>query len=114
MDITRYLNQKAVYWAPSTADKFGNTAYADGAELAVRWEQEQSEAFDNEGQKVVTSHHVFTGVDLLTGGLLWGGTLAEWGTAPTPTPATEDVSRIMKVSSIGNRRATQFVREAWA
>ena len=114
MDISRYLNQKAVYWAPATADKYGNTAYAAAVELDVRWEECSEEVFDSEGQKIMAKHHLWTEVVVEEGGLVWKGTLAAWGSTPTPTPVTENVSRIAKYQCTGNRKATQFVREAWA
>jgi len=112
MNFAKYCKQYAVYWAPSTPDAYGGTAYTDGVELAVRWENVQDQIYTDTGEVLIATNYVMCLQDLEVGGLLWKGQLADW-TGGTPTPQTENVHRIVKTTNIPDIRADTFLREAY-
>lgn len=89
---TRMLRyDKAVYWAPQLDeqgnvlnDNYGNVLLSDPTEIQVRWQDEQDEIVNNQGRVVITCAKVFTDRDVIVGGIMWHGLLANINESQLP------------------------------
>lgn len=90
MNILRGLcNQRCVYWAPTTVNKYREQSYATPVELACKWTAQKSQATDSQGNKITLSATVyfFTEGESITppvevGGVLWFGILDNVPSSP--------------------------------
>lgn len=116
---SKFCRQKAMYFAPGAKDKFGNTAFDEGVEIACRWEDSVEEVIvaGPEGGviKVVAKHKALVDQDLEEGGLLWFGTQDEWTYLGLTTvkASTVDHHRIVAFKKTPNVKAKDYLREAW-
>lgn len=109
---TRIFKQRAVYWPPSgQSDAFGRPIQADPIEIKCRWEDNTTEAFDGHGRQIIITSQVYTDRDVIPGGLMKFGLLADV-TNPGDPFANPDVSEIKKFDKTPNLRNTKFLRIA--
>jgi len=81
---TKFLKQKAVYWPPQERDEFGQKSLGDPVELDCRWDDEQEEQVDAEGNKFISRAQVMVDRDLSKGGLLLLATIEDVNTEDFP------------------------------
>lgn len=53
MNLAKFLNQKAVYWANPINDGFGGITYDSPVEVSVRWTVKQERFLASEGSPLV-------------------------------------------------------------
>ena len=106
----RDLHQDAVYWAPSGTGNYGKATLAAGIALKVRWEKKNEEILDSFGKTIGTEATVVVDRDLLVGGILWEGKIAD---LPVDVTTTTDLKKIVsykKIPDVKNRAARRVAR----
>lgn len=69
--IRRMRRQKAVYWAPVAADKYGKKSYEEPIEIDCRWEDCQEMYLDVNGNSAMSRARVYVDRKLEALGVLW-------------------------------------------
>lgn len=114
MNLSKKLNQTAVYWGNPVNDGQGGRTFDDPVEIAVRWEQKQELFIDAAGQEARSSAVVYLAQDVVLGGFLYLGTLDDISSAEEADPMiVSNAYAIRNFQSIGNVKATTFLRRAW-
>lgn len=114
VDVTKFLQQKAVYWGTPTSDGYGGFTYADPVEIAVRWTDSVSVITGADGEEIVSKAMVMTGIDVAEQGVLWLGTLAEVDSADEDDPTNLALAYVIKrFDKIPDLTATGFLRKAF-
>jgi hypothetical protein len=115
---TRFLKQTAVYWAPgsedsggSDFDEFGKPQYATYVQITCRWEQTNEEYIDAKGTQRVTTAVVYTDEDVIPGGVLMLGVLADVTDVSVPKN-NANAAEIMAFEKQPTFKATDFLRIA--
>jgi len=111
LNTTRFLKQKAVYWARAGQDVHANPTYSAGVEVSCRWESSDEEVVGPDETKIVSHHLALVDQDMINGSLIWLGELASWTGSDPPTASTTDVFSILSLSKIPDMTAENFVRE---
>ncbi len=114
MNLSKKLNQTAVYWANPVNDGQGGRTFDDPVELSVRWEQRQELFIDGFGQEVRSTAVVYLLQDVVLGGFLYLGTLNDVSSAEEADPMNlSNAFAIRNFESIPNVKATAFLRKVW-
>ena len=79
--VASFLKQTAVYWGSPTPDGYGGHTYAEPREIACRWQDGNATFLDSAGRETVSKAQVYVGEDLVLGGYLLFGTLADLSSA---------------------------------
>jgi len=95
----RGLNQTAVYWSPGAEDGFGRIAFGAAVEIRCHWEDKQEEIRGQGGEQHISNSFVVTDRDLVAGGFLYLGTLAEADAEGTDPQDIDDARKVLKVGS---------------
>jgi hypothetical protein len=112
MNITRKLNQTAIYWANSVNDGFGGFTFDAPVDIAVRWEDKQEKYISMKGEEQISNALVYLSIDVKVGEYLMLGTLDDQDSSPDPQK--EDTAfRIMAILKSPNVKATNFLRKVW-
>jgi len=90
MNISRLLNQTAVYWASPVPDGRGGNTFTAGVEVDCRWEDKAVRFIDGQsGEEVLSRSRVFLGQDVDLGGYLFLGELDDLTSAAGEDPTEE-------------------------
>ena len=112
MNLSRLLNQTAVYWGTPVADGFGGFAYADPVEIAVRWEDKQDKFMSGSGAERISKSIVYSETDFDLNGYLLQGTLDDLDS--TQDPQVEANAFIIQgTAKVPNIKGTTFLRKAY-
>ena len=99
--------QKAVYWALSSRDRYGDVTVSAAVEVSVRWEDREVDVLNAQGEKIKAEAVVTVGQDMAIGGLLWLGELADIATPPV------DLKQIVSFDKIPDVKGREFRRVAY-
>jgi len=96
------LNQTLVYWPPAARNEFGKATYGTPVQLSCHWEQEQVEIKDAEGNNFISTATIFLDQEVLRGGWVWEGLLADAPANPiTPVPL-QQIKQCRRVPDVDN------------
>lgn len=127
MNISKYLNQTAIYWGNPVIDGYGNLSFDDPVEIRCRWQESNEEVLSKEGTAFVSHTSVLVGEDLDEGGYLMLGVLEDIAESASmsdsesessvdynhPSPeGLSDAFPIRVFQTIPDKRAQKYVR--WA
>lgn len=109
--ISRVLKQRAVYWAPDGFTENGQPAFASPVELNARWSGSIELNIAGTEDTSVEKSEVMVSVDLVPGGVLMLGTLADVVDELNPlnNPNAYEISRFTKTP---NLKISEFLRIA--
>ena len=112
--ITRMRKQKAVYWPLATAspDDYGQPVYDTHVEIDCRWDDVVQEFIDSKGTIQASHSIVYTDRDIVLGGVLMLGELADITDEDNPKE-NENAWEIKRFDKIPNLRATEYLRMAY-
>jgi hypothetical protein len=117
--IEDMLIQKAVYWPLGSADSggrdfddYGQPVYATPVEIDCRWHDKNTELILADGTQTVSRSLVFVDRDVVLGGVLWLGELADVAYADDPK-ANDGAWEIIKFDKIPDMDGEEFVRKAF-
>lgn len=116
MNIAKYLNQTAVYWANPTPDGLGGWTYDSPVERDVRWTDKQEKFLSGKEvqdgvQELVSRSVILAESDFDVNGRLYLGVLADLDSDELPDSV--EALTIMAVGKIPTITATQFLRKVW-
>lgn len=115
--ITRMRRQKAIYWPFTGLDNYGKRTYGPPQELDVRWEDLAKEFVTPLGETKTSMSNVYVGqledgTELVTGGVLWLGSLEDLGSPPDNPLKFPKAFQIQAFENTPNLRATESLRIA--
>lgn len=112
--LENQLKQTAVYWGNPQSDGYGGRTFEDPVEINVRWSDRQEMFVDAQAREQTSRAVVHTATDLVVGGYLYLGTLADLSSAEEGDPLSLSTAyEIRAFSKTPNIRADNFVRKAW-
>lgn len=112
--LTNQLKQTAVYWGNPQSDGYGGRTFDDAVEISVRWADRQEMFVDTQARERVSRAVVYAAIDLMVGGYLYLGELADLSSAEEGDPLSISTAyEIRAFSKTPNVRGDQFVRKAW-
>ncbi len=110
--VVRVMRQTAVYWAPLPVNDFGRRTFATPVEIACRWEDVQEEFLNAEGGRELSRAKLMVDRDLLVGGMLRLGVLADVADVDAPQ-STTGAWGIRQFGKMPNFKGTAFLREVY-
>ena len=114
MNFATKLNQTAVYWAVGAVDDYGNTAYAAGTEITVRWEDIGELFLDAQGESVMSNAIVYGTDTVALDGYLYLGTLASLSAPEQADPTIVNGAYRIRQSKLSpSVDASQSLRKTW-
>lgn len=113
MNISRKLNQIAVYWGSPAASGYGGYAYDSPVDIDVRWEEKQELFVNDQGQQELSHSIIYTKHDLDVGGYVYLGEEADLDSSHGNPEIIEAAYRIEAVAKSGNVKGTQYLRKVW-
>jgi hypothetical protein len=102
------LRQNAIYWAPNGVDQYGDPILELPINIKCRWEDEIEEGLDMSGTETTFTSTVYTDRDVVVGGIIMLGEVADL-IAALPPPE-EGAHRIRRFDKLPTLRATQWLR----
>jgi len=110
--ITKILKQKCVYWSTGEFDEFGQPSFGPAVELKCRWVDQQQEVIKKDGTIACSRTAVNVESDVVLGGVLMKGELAdvEHVNEPTKNAGAFEILRFDKVPDI---KGSQYIRVAY-
>ena len=112
--LENQLKQAAVFWGNPRSDGYGGRTFDDPVEIDVRWADRQEMFVDTQKREQISRAVVHTATDLVVGGYLYLGTLADLSSAEEGDPLSISAAyEIRAFSKTPNIRADQFVRKVW-
>jgi hypothetical protein len=114
MNLTKYLNQTAVYWGNPQADAWGGMTYADPVEVAVRWTENQEKfvsGTNDSYEEKLSKVYVISETDFVVKGRMMLGTLTDL--TSDMLPGSNNALTIDGYAKIPDRTASQYLRKAW-
>ena len=112
--LENQLNQTAVYWGNPSSDGYGGRTFDVPAEISVRWQDRQELFVDAQGREQTSRAVVYVATDLVIGGYLYLGELADLSSAeegdPLSVSTAYEIRAISKTPDIG---ADRFARKLW-
>jgi len=122
MNLTKFLNQTAVYWATPAPDGFGGHTYAVPVEVKVRWAVKQerflSGAMGGLGaaigggiEEILSTAVILAEQDFEINGRLFLGTFLDL--TSDELPESVNALTIKGFNKIPTVKADQFLRKAW-
>lgn len=112
--LENQLKQAAVYWGNPSSDGYGGRTFDDPVEINVRWSDRQEMFVDTQAREQVSRAVVYVATDLVIGGYLYLGTLADLSSAeegdPLSISTAYEIRSISKTPDIG---ADRFARKVW-
>jgi len=114
MNLSRKLNQTAVYWGNPVNDGQGGRIFDEPVEISVRWEQRQELFMDSNGQEARSMAVIYLAQDVVLDGFLYLGTLNDISSAEEADPMIlSNAFAIRNFESVPNVKATTFLRRVW-
>ncbi len=111
MNLTKVLNQTAVYWKHIGTDGYGSSIYSNPVEVAVRWTDGQQKFIDNKGEEHISTAYILAESDFKIDGRLLLGSLLDLDS--TEDPNNNNALLIKGFQKIPDKTAQQFLRKAW-
>ena len=84
MNLSKVLNQTAVYWAPLANDGWGGKTYAAPVEVAVRWTDKQEKFISGSGEEEVSRTVILAETDFEIDGRMLLASLIALDSAQDP------------------------------
>ena len=116
--IKRMRKQKAVYWAPESAesagddfDNYGQPQVTDPVVIDCRWEEVSEEFIDAQGTRQISRAKVYVDRDIIVGGILMLGVLGDITDESNPKE-NENAWEIRRFDKLPNLKATEYLRAA--
>lgn len=97
---------KAVYWAPSTPNMYGEPTVSTPVELDVRWEKGVAQEIMPQTNPKAVDATLWIKQEVETGGMIWIGALMD-----LPSPAT-NVLEIVEVETVPDIKGRAYERRA--
>jgi hypothetical protein len=114
MDISKYLQQTAVYWGSPTPDGEGGFIWSAPVEVPCRWTDVTQMISLSNGQQVVSRSSVLVDQDVDEGGMFFLGTLNDFDSDEGENPIViSGAYKIGRFEKIPDRTATTFLRKAY-
>ena len=115
MNITRKLNQTAIYWSSPVPDGYGGYTYGTPVDIAVRWEDKQELFIDLQAKERISNAIIYKETALDLNGYLYLGTIAslDSGTDLTNPEILLGAFPILKVDVTVNIKATDTLVKIW-
>ena len=114
--LRRYLRQDCVYWAKTGEDSSGRPVYATNpVQLKCRWEDGAELITGMDTRSIICNARVMFSQAVMTGGLLFLGTLADWRrlkSYPRVPTKTEGGWQIIMAQHIPDRKGRNFFYQA--
>lgn len=110
--ITRMRKQDAVYWPISSVDNYGQPVLGTPVQIRCRWEDRNEEFVDVNGTQLLSSAVVYVDRDVVPGGVLMLGTLADITDADNPKE-NDNAYEIRRFDNLPDIRAKEFLKTAW-
>lgn len=109
--VSKYLKQKAVYWAPITELYSGEVQYSPPYQVICRWEDYREQFIDEFGNDVVSNSRVLLLAEVKVRGILWLGSISNllFTTIPTKNNGAYEIRRVNKIPDL---KAKVFLYEA--
>jgi hypothetical protein len=113
MNLTKVLNQTAVYWGNPTADGWGGYTYDSPVEVAVRWTDKQEKYVTTQGTYLeqLSRAVILSETDFEIKGRMMLGTLTDL--TSDMLPDSNGAYTIDGFAKIPDKTANQFLRKAW-
>ena len=114
MNLTKVLNQTAVYWGNPSVDAWGATTYADPVEVAVRWTDKQERFVLRSSttyEEKLSKSTILSETDFEVKGRLMLGELTDLSSDQLPD--SNNALTIESYAKIPDKAANQFLRKAW-
>jgi len=117
MNLQKYLNQTAVYWANPVSDGLGGYTYSDPVEVDVRWTDKQEKVLsaglsaENTVEEILSKSVILAESDFDTQGRMFLGTLIDLES--DNLPGSVNALTIVTVDKIPTINATQFLRKVY-
>ena len=110
--------QKAVYWARTSPNEFGQLGYAAPVEISCRWDDATEEFIDSKGTKQQSRAVVYVDRDMQEGDKLKLARLTDLQTSndSNASLAPENFTEVWEVRRFDknpNLKATEFLRTAY-
>lgn len=105
-----HLNQKAVLWAKTGTDNYGNPTVSAAKEIPVRWIEDEGEMLDAEGDRIRFDVKLVVDRVLVIGSIVRQGTKAS---LPSPPDSLYQVVGFREVPNIKGddiRRTAMLIR----
>ena len=103
-------NQKAVYWAASGTDEYGEVTLASPVQLSVRWEHVDEQSLDAEGNPVAINAKVVVDRDIEVGSIFWEGKLTALSSPETDLLRVTVFKKIPDVKGNNFRRTVELTK----
>ena len=109
------LKEWAVYWPLSSAevDAYGQPTYGTAVEIKCRWEHKPEENLNKDGVLKVTRSKVYVASDVVVGGVLWRGRLANVPTSLTKPKKNAGACEIEQFKKIPDLKYRDYLRVAY-
>lgn len=114
MNLLKFMNQRALYWAPASVDTYGQKTYGDPQEILCRWESSTEVMYTSAGEEIHPTEYLLVDRDLQEGGLVWEGTLTRWDDSVSITPEVDGVFVIYRFDKTPDKKVKTILREAYA
>lgn len=102
---TKKLNQKAVYWASSGQDGYGDYTYSEPVEISCRWSTKTEIVKNSKNEEIVSVAKVYVDSVLGIEGFLSLGELS--GGTPLTPYSDKNAYSIIRIDEIVNVKATE-------
>lgn len=102
---TSDCHQKAVLWAATGVDGYGNPIVSAAVEIDVRWEEERRESIDAFGNPIALDASVVVDREIAIDSILWLGELID-----LPDPPT-DLKKVVSRSAVPDVKGRSFRRK---
>jgi hypothetical protein len=96
------LTQRAVMWAPSGVDNYGNTRVSSPVEILCGWPQVKTKPGNAQSDAVSRTEQLAVDRDIAIGSILWLGSLADLPDTP------ESLREVVSVTKTPDIKGRQF------
>lgn len=103
----RNCKEKAVYWAPSKKDHYGQFTFPAQREIDCRIEIKAEEFLGADGREAVSRAKVLVMEPLALGGWLYLGPISALGVGLSDPRTTQGAYEIRSTNNIPNQKVTQ-------
>ena len=113
--IKKMLKQQAVYWplASETSDAYGQPVYDTAYQMKCRWEDVSVEFLKSDGTSKVSQAIVYVQSDVVAGGVLWLGTLADVPASLTDPKLNAGAFEIQRFEKLPDLKNKLYLRTAY-
>lgn len=108
----RTMKGTAVYWPPAELDEFGKPTWGDPEEISCRWDDDQEEFIDTNGDRQMSMAQLIVDRDLELQGVIFQGTISDL-TDPNDPKKNEGAWEIRKVMKTPDFKGKKYLREVY-